>query len=50
MGWLQAIAPLVFAIAACGGESGQTASIPSTPRSTPAAPATRNRWDSIFNE
>ena len=38
-----AIAPLVFLIAACGGESAQTANT----ASTPAAPATRNRWDSI---
>ncbi|MEH2403735.1 hypothetical protein [Nostoc sp.] len=42
-----AIAPLVFAIAACGENSGQTASTPGTPGSTPAAPATRNRWASI---
>ncbi|MBG1268825.1 amino acid ABC transporter substrate-binding protein [Nostoc sp. WHI] len=41
-----AIAPLVFAIAACGGESGQTGNTVSTPGSA-AAPATRNRWDSI---
>jgi general L-amino acid transport system substrate-binding protein len=41
-----AIAPLVFAIAACSGDS-PTASTPGTPGSNPAAPATRNRWDSI---
>ncbi len=43
-----AIAKTRGAIAACGGDSGQTASIPGTPRSTPAAPATRNRWDSFL--
>lgn len=41
-----AIAPLVFAIAACGGESGQTGNTANTPGSA-AAPATRNRWDSV---
>ncbi|MEH1972119.1 MAG: amino acid ABC transporter substrate-binding protein [Nostoc sp.] len=39
-----AIAPLVFAIAGCGGNSGQTAS---TPGNAPPAPVTRNRWDNI---
>lgn len=42
-----AIAPLVFAIAACGGDSGQIANTPGTPGSNPAPPAARNRWDSI---
>lgn len=42
-----AIAPLVFAIAACDGDSGQTASTPGTPGSTPAAPENQNRWNNI---
>lgn len=45
--FILAIAPLVFLIAACGENSGQTASTPGTPGSNPPAPATRNRWDSI---
>ena len=42
-----AIAPLIFTLSACGGESGQTANITGTPGSNPAAQATRNRWDTI---
>jgi general L-amino acid transport system substrate-binding protein len=38
-----AIAPLIFAITACGGESEQTANT----ASTPGTQATRNRWNTV---
>ncbi|BAZ38484.1 amino acid ABC transporter periplasmic amino acid-binding protein [Calothrix sp. NIES-4101] len=37
-----AIAPLIFAIGGCGGDSGNTSS-------TQTAPITRNRWDTVKN-
>ncbi|WP_392533141.1 amino acid ABC transporter substrate-binding protein [Nostoc sp. C117] len=46
-GLIVAIAPLVFAITACGGGSGQTSNTASTPGSNPVVPANQNRWDSI---
>jgi general L-amino acid transport system substrate-binding protein len=42
-----AIAPLVFAITACGGGSGQRENTASTPGGNLAVPATQNRWNSI---
>ncbi|MBH8561986.1 amino acid ABC transporter substrate-binding protein [Nostoc sp. CENA67] len=44
-----AIAPLIFTLSACGGESGQTANTTGTPGSNPATQATRNRWDTVKN-
>lgn len=46
-GFIVAIAPLIFAISACGGGSGQTTNTASSPGSNPPVPATRNRLDSI---
>jgi general L-amino acid transport system substrate-binding protein len=46
-GLIIAIAPLIFAITACGGGSGQRENTSSTPGSNLAVPATQNRWNSI---
>lgn len=46
-GFIVALAPLIFAITACGGGSGQTTNTPSSPGGNPPVAGTRNRWDSI---
>lgn len=46
-GLIVAIAPLIFSITACGGESGQTPNTPGTPGGNPPVSATQNRWNTI---
>ncbi|BAY76347.1 amino acid ABC transporter periplasmic amino acid-binding protein [Nostoc linckia NIES-25] len=46
-GFIVAIAPLIFAITACGGGSGQTTNTASNPDSNPPVPGTRNRLNTI---
>ncbi|MFN6513202.1 MAG: amino acid ABC transporter substrate-binding protein [Nostoc sp. CreGUA01] len=45
--FIMTIAPLIFAISACGGGSGQTPNTNGSPGSNPPVTGTRNRWDSI---
>ncbi|BBD58175.1 family 1 extracellular solute-binding protein [Nostoc sp. HK-01] len=45
--FILAIAPLIFTVAACSGESGQTTNTANPPTSSSANQATRNRWDTI---
>lgn len=42
-----AIAPLIFAITACSGESTNTANTATTPGSTAVAPVNRNLWNAV---
>lgn len=42
-----AIAPLIFTLGACGGDSGKTTNTVSNPGNTPGTQVTRNLWDTV---